>query len=100
MAKGSQLCRTCRPRAVAVGVAAIQSAATSDDAPITSGQRSAIHAKAGQLARQTGGEKAVIVGAKLAAAERRFGRSIASVNDLTRSEASWVLDQLESELAA
>lgn len=99
MAKGSSLCRGCRPRAIAVGVAAIQSAATSDDTPLTAGQRSAVHAKAGEISRKTGEAKSLVVGAKLAIATRHFDRPIASVTDLTRAEASWVLDRLEDDLA-
>jgi hypothetical protein len=106
MSKGSRLCRTCRSRAISLGVTAVAErtslAASShgDTEPLTDGQRRALHAKSGELGRLCGQPKTTIVSGALATAAQRLGRPITSVNDLTRAEASAVLDGLEEELAA
>jgi excisionase family DNA binding protein len=80
-------------------VAAQKNGGTPAPSGITEGQLRALHGKAGDLDRKRGKLRGESKRVALEQASDHFGRKLASANDLTVTEASWVLDLLESELA-
>jgi DNA-binding CsgD family transcriptional regulator len=74
-----------------------QPAATAE--PIRDGQLSAFHAKCGALDRRFDLERGTTKRETLARASEELGRLIESANDLSRGEASAILDWLEGQLS-
>lgn len=70
-----------------------------DERPISCGKRDAFHAKCSALDRRLELESGTTKSETLKDASERFGREISSVNDLTSSEASVLLDELEMAAA-
>lgn len=66
--------------------------------PIRDGQISAFHAKCGTLDRRFNYQRGSTKAETLELASARFGRTIESVSDLSRGEASQLLDHLEEQL--
>ena len=104
MAKGSRLCRTCRSRAIGVGVQAValqrEAQPVGDEQPISIGQITAFEAKLTDLAKKRGQPKGELKAAALGEASQLFGRRIISKKQLTKAEASEMLDRLDDQLEA
>lgn len=71
-----------------------------DETPISDGQRRALHAKANDLDRLTGQARSSAKRQAKEAASEHLGRELESTNDLSSSEASWLLDWLEERIEA
>lgn len=104
ISRRAQLCRLCRPRAIAAGVnllapGARAPAPATPAAQRTPGQSRAYHGKCGTLARLLGEQPQEVKRAALEKASRMFDREITSSSDLNEIEMSDVLDQLDAAIA-
>lgn len=100
----SKLCRSCRRRAIDVGVAAVIRARAERDVEherqLTPGQLRAFYGKATALAEAAGWSKTKAHDVALEDASRRFARVITSVKQLDVLEANEVLDWMEAQTEA
>ena len=103
ISRGAQLCRLCRPRAIAAGVNLLapgaRAAVPAPAGPRTAGQSRAYHGKCGTLARLRGEQPQQIKKAVLERASHRFRREITSSSELNEIEMSDVLDELDAAIA-
>ena len=97
------LCRTCRKRAVVIGVKALLDRGDGDRPAvrmISPGQRGALFGRAQEIDELLDLRYRATHDESLEAASAEFGRKIGSVNELSFEETSWVLDRLGEQLAA
>jgi hypothetical protein len=104
ISRGAQLCRLCRPRAIAAGVNLLAPGARSSQpqppaGARTTGQNRAYHGKCGTLARLRDVPVREIKDWALAQASTRFRRNITSSADMNEDEMSDVLDTLDDAIA-
>ncbi len=73
---------------------------TYHNAPLSDGQRRAIHAKLNHLDAMSGQVRGTAKQQAKDAASEHLGRHLDSTNDLASTEASWLLDWLEEQIEA